>query len=415
MQSSAALSRGRLWSRQLRSTKLRSWPCSRPSKTRSSKPRAWQTPWAFPHRRISVLLCAVSRCYSKLFLSSVSQLNDLEKKHAMLEMNARSLQQKLESERDLKQRLLEEVRSVFSHTHFIWSLLLLRCVMYKFVVLWCFLCMFFLLHLYLCCKSNARKRECFLLCSQSRIMAKKAEALLSCEEINCENWQSCKVTASRWWCNSCYHLHSKRNCSSRWMPRRPTSSVWPRGCRTLWTRRTCWRPRGLTWSTSWRTSRWCYVHLHTRTHNPANVYPQKNTHTLRGHEFTVTARTGSKSFVCLQACFLPRCSVPFCFSGERHKHPQHLVFYPHGLFFFTLLPSPSLCHPLCVKWSTWGEIHGSSDVHLAPPAGRVLPWEGENGGDHHPADQAHRLPPVPGPRWLQEEKGQMRFELGWLQ
>ena len=37
----------------------------------------------------------------------------------MLEMNARSLQQKLESERDLKQRLLEEVRSVFSHMHFI--------------------------------------------------------------------------------------------------------------------------------------------------------------------------------------------------------------------------------------------------------------------------------------------------------
>lgn len=37
------------------------------------------------------------------------QLNDLEKKHAMLEMNARSLQQKLESERDVKQRLLDEV------------------------------------------------------------------------------------------------------------------------------------------------------------------------------------------------------------------------------------------------------------------------------------------------------------------
>uniref|UniRef100_A0A3Q2NX12 Citron rho-interacting serine/threonine kinase n=1 Tax=Fundulus heteroclitus TaxID=8078 RepID=A0A3Q2NX12_FUNHE len=35
-------------------------------------------------------------------------LNDLEKKHSMLEMNARSLQQKLESERDVKQRLLEE-------------------------------------------------------------------------------------------------------------------------------------------------------------------------------------------------------------------------------------------------------------------------------------------------------------------
>lgn len=42
------------------------------------------------------------------------QLNDLEKKHAMLEMNARSLQQKLESERDLKQRLLEEVRRLFT-------------------------------------------------------------------------------------------------------------------------------------------------------------------------------------------------------------------------------------------------------------------------------------------------------------
>ncbi|XP_062339164.1 citron rho-interacting kinase isoform X2 [Osmerus eperlanus] len=35
-------------------------------------------------------------------------LNDLEKKHAMLEMNARSLQQKLEMERELKQRLMDE-------------------------------------------------------------------------------------------------------------------------------------------------------------------------------------------------------------------------------------------------------------------------------------------------------------------
>ncbi|XP_059404905.1 citron Rho-interacting kinase-like isoform X8 [Carassius carassius] len=35
-------------------------------------------------------------------------LSDLEKKHAMLEMNARSLQQKLETERELKQRLMEE-------------------------------------------------------------------------------------------------------------------------------------------------------------------------------------------------------------------------------------------------------------------------------------------------------------------
>ncbi|XP_053727536.1 citron Rho-interacting kinase isoform X3 [Synchiropus splendidus] len=40
--------------------------------------------------------------------SLADTLNDLEKKHSMLEMNARSLQQKLESERDLKQRLLEE-------------------------------------------------------------------------------------------------------------------------------------------------------------------------------------------------------------------------------------------------------------------------------------------------------------------
>ncbi|XP_041956088.1 citron Rho-interacting kinase isoform X2 [Alosa sapidissima] len=35
-------------------------------------------------------------------------LGDLEKKHGMLEMNARSLQQKLESERDVKQRLMDE-------------------------------------------------------------------------------------------------------------------------------------------------------------------------------------------------------------------------------------------------------------------------------------------------------------------
>ncbi|XP_061586471.1 citron Rho-interacting kinase [Cololabis saira] len=40
--------------------------------------------------------------------SLADTLNDLEKKHAMLEMNTRSLQQKLESERDVKQRLLEE-------------------------------------------------------------------------------------------------------------------------------------------------------------------------------------------------------------------------------------------------------------------------------------------------------------------
>lgn len=44
-----------------------------------------------------------------LTICPTCQLNDLEKKHAMLEMNARSLQQKLETERELKQRLLEEV------------------------------------------------------------------------------------------------------------------------------------------------------------------------------------------------------------------------------------------------------------------------------------------------------------------
>lgn len=42
---------------------------------------------------------------------ALAQLNDLEKKHAMLEMNARSLQQKLETERELKQRLMDEVES----------------------------------------------------------------------------------------------------------------------------------------------------------------------------------------------------------------------------------------------------------------------------------------------------------------
>uniref|UniRef100_A0AAQ5X2L4 Citron rho-interacting serine/threonine kinase b n=1 Tax=Amphiprion ocellaris TaxID=80972 RepID=A0AAQ5X2L4_AMPOC len=53
-------------------------------------------------------LKAESLADTKTLLAFIPQLNDLEKKHAMLEMNARSLQQKLESERDLKQRLLEE-------------------------------------------------------------------------------------------------------------------------------------------------------------------------------------------------------------------------------------------------------------------------------------------------------------------
>lgn len=54
VQSSAAPSHVRLWNRQLRSTKLRSLPCSRPSKTRSSKPRASRTLWAFPHDRLCI-------------------------------------------------------------------------------------------------------------------------------------------------------------------------------------------------------------------------------------------------------------------------------------------------------------------------------------------------------------------------
>uniref|UniRef100_A0A673XQ99 Citron rho-interacting serine/threonine kinase n=1 Tax=Salmo trutta TaxID=8032 RepID=A0A673XQ99_SALTR len=45
----------------------------------------------------------------KLKAESLSDtLNDLEKKHAMLEMNTRSLQQKLETEREQKQRLLDD-------------------------------------------------------------------------------------------------------------------------------------------------------------------------------------------------------------------------------------------------------------------------------------------------------------------
>ncbi|XP_055775334.1 citron rho-interacting kinase-like isoform X4 [Salvelinus fontinalis] len=45
----------------------------------------------------------------KLKAESLSDtLNDLEKKHAMLEMNSRSLQQKLETEREQKQRLLDD-------------------------------------------------------------------------------------------------------------------------------------------------------------------------------------------------------------------------------------------------------------------------------------------------------------------
>lgn len=55
-------------------------------------------------------------CYVLMRTRMLSQLNDLEKKHAMLEMNARSLQQKLETERELKQRLMEEVQIKYNHS-----------------------------------------------------------------------------------------------------------------------------------------------------------------------------------------------------------------------------------------------------------------------------------------------------------
>lgn len=61
----------------------------------------------------TVWLC----CYGSTNVYMFSQLNDLEKKHAMLEMNARSLQQKLETERELKQRLMEEVEKKIAHIY----------------------------------------------------------------------------------------------------------------------------------------------------------------------------------------------------------------------------------------------------------------------------------------------------------
>uniref|UniRef100_A0A671M4S8 non-specific serine/threonine protein kinase n=1 Tax=Sinocyclocheilus anshuiensis TaxID=1608454 RepID=A0A671M4S8_9TELE len=51
-------------------------------------------------------------------------LNDLEKKHAMLEMNARSLQQKLETERELKQRLMEEVKNTLVYQQ--WTVVVVK-------------------------------------------------------------------------------------------------------------------------------------------------------------------------------------------------------------------------------------------------------------------------------------------------
>lgn len=57
------------------------------------------------------MLCYYDYFTHILNLYVYCQLNDLEKKHAMLEMNARTLQQKLETERELKQRLMDEVES----------------------------------------------------------------------------------------------------------------------------------------------------------------------------------------------------------------------------------------------------------------------------------------------------------------
>lgn len=65
---------------------------------------------AFCHRLVPLAQLPFSPdALMQIFFPPFSQLNDLEKKHAMLEMNARSLQQKLETERELKQRLMEEV------------------------------------------------------------------------------------------------------------------------------------------------------------------------------------------------------------------------------------------------------------------------------------------------------------------
>ncbi|XP_029427642.1 citron Rho-interacting kinase isoform X3 [Rhinatrema bivittatum] len=64
---------------------------------------------AVKEHKAEILVLQQALKEQKLKAESLSdKLNDLEKKHALLEMNARSLQQKLETERELKQRLLEE-------------------------------------------------------------------------------------------------------------------------------------------------------------------------------------------------------------------------------------------------------------------------------------------------------------------
>ncbi|KAK7916003.1 hypothetical protein WMY93_011764 [Mugilogobius chulae] len=75
---------------------------------RSSESRqAWEL--AVKEHKAEILALQQALKEQRLKAESLSDtLNDLEKKHAMLEMNARSLQQKLETERELKQRLMEE-------------------------------------------------------------------------------------------------------------------------------------------------------------------------------------------------------------------------------------------------------------------------------------------------------------------
>ena len=121
VQTSAAVSLAKQWSWQSKSTRLRYWPYSRPWRSKDWRLKVCLILWVTTVFSVSNLwsnfnplkwnnkyVFVVFRLTFWRF-NIYSQLNDLEKKHAMLEMNARSLQQKLETERELKQRLMEEV------------------------------------------------------------------------------------------------------------------------------------------------------------------------------------------------------------------------------------------------------------------------------------------------------------------
>lgn len=99
------------------------------SATGSQRPetQSWEPRWHCKSFHITDVsfVCSPGSHQTLLFFFA-PQLNDLEKKHSMLEMNARSLQQKLESEREVKQRLLEEVQwlhispvYLFTFTHYL--------------------------------------------------------------------------------------------------------------------------------------------------------------------------------------------------------------------------------------------------------------------------------------------------------